>query len=635
MSCSKLQETFDIEDTIKMKTSNLLIRNVYRGGAPELYEKYLRDLLDNLDSYNKHDYTRIKKELNKKHHINPNVTGLNYAYYKLIENDKINRNKYFETLNVTKTCRTSSGITQITVLSSPYPNGEEFSCEHNCYYCPNEPAHEGNNFTPQPRSYLYHEPAVRRANENGFDGANQMWDRMSALLLCGLNIDKLEVMVLGGTWGSYPVDYRYEFIRDLYYAANTFYVDSDNRRDRYTLAEEIKMNETAVVRVIGLTLETRPDHVTANEIMMLNDMMCTRVQIGVQSLNDKILKKINRGCYYEDTVRAIKNLLNCGFKVDVHIMFDLPFANYEDDIMMADQFLSDENVRFDQAKLYPFSSMDWTVTKQWEDKGMNLHYSQEELMEVLIHFMTNVHPWVRLNRVIRDIPDFYITAGNNIPNYRQNIEEEMKSRGIYCMDIRNREPKNNLNALEASKNMKLIVRNYKASGGDEYFISFESLNEKYIYGFCRLRLSKELGYVDDIKPRIHRKGKEDNIEKKINIFPFLNGCAMIRELHVYGNMTKVNNNNFHIQHMGLGKRLVFKSEEIAIAHKYKKIAVISGVGVRKYYEKRGFKFDNNYMIKDLSNKIFINNIVDIISKIFMVIIGYFFLKFMLKIYSPN
>ena len=332
-----------------------------------------------------------------------------------------------------------------------------------------------------------------------------MWDRMSALLLCGLNIDKLEVMVLGGTWGSYPEDYRYEFIRDLYYAANTFYVDSDERRDRYTLAEEIKINETALVRVIGLTLETRPDHVTSNEIKMLNDMMCTRVQIGVQSLNDNILKKINRGCYYEDTVRAIKNLLNCGFKVDVHIMFDLPFASYEDDIVMADQFLNDENVRFDQAKLYPFSSMDWTVTKQWEDKGMDLHYSQEELMEVLIHFMTNVHPWVRLNRVIRDIPDFYITAGNNIPNYRQNIEEEMKSRGIYCMDIRNREVKNNEGSLEAFKNMKLIVRSYKASGGDEYFISFESKDEKYIYGFCRLRLSKELGYVYDIKPRIHRK----------------------------------------------------------------------------------------------------------------------------------
>tara|TARA_Y100000591_G_scaffold324029_1_gene342789 strand:- start:14701 stop:16596 length:1896 start_codon:yes stop_codon:yes gene_type:complete len=631
MFCYNTNETPDIEDTVKMKTGNLLIRNVYRNGDPAVYEEYLIELLDNIDSYDKHTFTRVKKSLNKKYHINPNVTGLNYGYYKLIENNKISRNKYFESLNVAKTCRTSSGITQITVLSSPYPNGEEFSCEHNCYYCPNEPAHEGNNFTPQPRSYLYHEPAVRRANENGFDGANQMWDRMSALLLCGLNIDKLEVMVLGGTWGSYPVDYRYEFIRDLYYAANTFYVDSDERRDRYTLAEEIKLNETALVRVIGLTLETRPDHVTANEIKMLNDMMCTRVQIGVQSLNDKILKKINRGCYYEDTIRAIKNLLNCGFKVDVHIMFDLPFASYEDDIVMADQFLTDENVRFDQAKLYPFSSMDWTVTKQWEDKGMNLHYSQEELREVLIHFMTNVHPWVRLNRVIRDIPDFYITAGNNIPNYRQNIEEEMVNRGIYCMDIRNREVKNNIKALKASKNMKLIVRNYKASGGDEYFISFESLDEKYIYGFCRLRLSEELGYVDDIKPRIHRKDNEDKNQKKINVFPFLNGCAIIRELHVYGNMTKVHDENFHIQHMGLGKRLISKAEEIAIANKYEKIAVISGVGVRKYYEKRGFKFDNNYMIKDLSNQIFINNIVDIISKIFMVIIGYFFLQFVLKI----
>lgn len=631
MSCSTMN-SFDIEDTIKMKTGNLLIRNVYRGGDPELYKQYLIELLDNLDSYNKHDYTKIKKELNKKLHINPNVTGLNYAYYKLIENSKINRNSYFEALNVAKTCRTSSGITQITVLSSPYPNGKEFSCEHNCYYCPNEPAHEGNNFTPQPRSYLYHEPAVRRANENGFDGAKQMWDRMSALLLCGLNIDKLEVMVLGGTWGSYPVDYRYEFIRDLYYAANTFYVDSDKRRERFTLAEEININETALVRVIGLTLETRPDHVTADEIKMLNDMMCTRVQVGVQSLDDKILKKINRGCYYEDTVRAIKNLLNCGFKVDIHIMFDLPFASYEDDIKMANQFLNDENVRFDQAKLYPFSSMDWTVTKQWEDKGIVTHYSQEELLEVLIHFMKNVHPWVRLNRVIRDIPDFYITAGNNIPNYRQNVNEEMKNRGLYCMDIRNREVKNNIKALEASKEMKLIVRSYKASDGEEYFISYESPDEKYIYGFCRLRLSKELGYVNTIKPRIHRKGREDNFEEMVNLFPFLNDCAMIRELHVYGNMTKVNNEHFHIQHMGLGKRLLRKAEDIAMRNYYKRIAVISGVGVRKYYQKQGYEFDNNYMIKDLTQTFYLHKIFRVLIMVYLILILVIILKFMFNLF---
>lgn len=622
--------TTDIEDTIKMKTGNLLIRNVYRNGDPKIYEKYIMDLLVNISSFNKHDYTRLKKELNKKYQINPNVTGLNYTYYKLIESKKISRNIYFETLNVAKTCRTSSGITQITVLSSPYPNGKSFSCEHNCYYCPDEPAHEGNNFTPQPRSYLYHEPAVRRANENKFDGADQMWDRMSALLLCGLNIDKLEVMVLGGTWGSYPDDYRYEFIRDLYYAANTFYIDKDKRRDRYTLAEEIKLNETAIVRVIGLTLETRPDHVTEKEIKMLNDMMCTRVQIGVQSLNDRVLKKINRGCYYEDTIRAIKNLLNCGFKVDIHIMFDLPFTTFEDDIQMVDDFLSDENVRFDQAKLYPFSSLDWTVTKKWEDKGFVTHYSQEELMEVLIHFMSNVHPWVRLNRVIRDIPDFYITGGNNITNYRQTIEEEMKSRNIYCMDIRNREVKNNKMALKESENMKLVIRNYKASGGMEYFISFESQDEKYIYGFCRLRLSKELGFINDIKPRIHRKNKEDNIEKEINIFPFLNNCAIIRELHVYGNMTKVNNENFHIQHMGIGKKLIHEAELIAIKNNYKKIAIISGVGVRQYYEKRGYHINNNYMIKDLSKKKLINNIINIISMlIFFIEILIFINKYLL------
>ena len=628
MSCNT--QNIDIEDSIKMKTGNLLIRNVYRNGDPKVYREYILELLNKVCDFNKHTFTKTKKELNKKYHINPNVTGLNYTYYNLIENKKVKRNLYFERFNVAKMCRTTSGITQITVLTSDYPNGQKFSCEHNCYYCPNEPAHEGNNFVSQPRSYLYKEPAVNRANQNNFDAAKQMWDRMSALLLNGLNVDKLEVMVLGGTWGSYPKDYRYEFIRDLYYAANTFYIDADKRRERHTLQEEIYKNETALVRIIGLTLETRPDHVTAEEIKILNDVCCTRVQIGVQSLNDNILKKINRGCFYDDTVRAIKNLLECGFKVDVHIMFDLPFASYEDDIEMCDKFLEDENVRFDQAKLYPFSSMDWTETKKWEDKGMNLHYSQEELLEVLIYFKKKVHPWVRLNRVIRDIPDFYITAGNNIPNYREHVLKEMDKRNLECKCIRCREVKNKPEALEASKTMRLKIRTYKASYGTEYFISFESKDEKYIYGFCRLRISKDLGYINDIKPRIHRKTKSDSYEKRINIFPYLNGCAAIRELHVYGNMTNVDTSKPHIQHKGLGKKLLREAEEIAIHNNCKKISVISGVGVREYYKKFGYVFYNNYMIKDLSNRVMRKNINDIITRIILFIIGYIFLKLIIK-----
>ena len=609
----------DIEDIM---TSNLVINQVYRYADKEIYEKYLYSLLEYSKDYiNSHMFKKKQRELNKLYKINPSIVSLNHAYYGLIENKKIKRNLIFEKFNIGKICRTSSGITQVTVLSSPYPNGVKFSCEHNCYYCPDEPAHEGNNFTPQPRSYLFHEPAVRRANENDFDGAKQIWNRLSTLYLCGLNIDKLEVMVLGGTWGSYPEDYRYTFIRDLYYAANTFYISNEKRRNRLSLIEEQYINETAKVKVIGLTLETRPDHVTARELELLNFYNCTRVQIGIQHTDDKILKKINRGCYYKDSIRAIKNLLNCGFKVDIHIMFDLPYASPYDDISMIDRLIEDENMRFDQAKLYPFASLDWTVTKKWEDQGHKLHYSADELMDVIIYAKSNMKPWVRLNRVIRDIPEHYIKDGNKTSNLRQTVQEEMKSRSLQCKCIRCREVKNKVEALDAMKTMKMFIRNYKASGGDEYFISYESLDEKYIYGFIRLRLSRDIGYVNDIKPYIKRKTKFDKIENKINVFPFLNDHAIIRELHVYGNMTTVNKSGNHTQHRGLGKKLLEKAEEIAYNHNYNYIAVISGVGVRKYYKKKGYYKYNNYMLKKLK-KNYIVKISGILFFIFIFIIYY-------------
>lgn len=613
----------DIED---IKTSNLTVRDIYKFYTKEKHQEFLHDFINSLndeENVNPHIFTKIKKQLKKKYHMAPSTVSLNYTYFNMVQNNLIKRCHSFENFNKGKMCRTSSGITQVTVLSSAYPNGKEFSCEHNCYYCPNEPAHEGNNFVAQPRSYLYNEPAVRRANSNGFDACLQMWDRMSSLMLCGLSIDKLEVMVLGGTWGSYPQDYRYDFIRDLYYSANTFYVDNGERREKLSLYEEQIINETAHVRIIGLTLETRPDHVTAEELLLLNQYNCTRVQIGIQHINDRILKKINRGCYYKDGVRAIKNLLDCGFKVDIHLMFDLPYASVQDDMEMIDNILYDDDMRFDQAKLYPFASLDWTVTKQWEDKGEVLHYSDEELVDVIIYAKSKMPPWVRLNRVIRDIPEHYIHAGNKISNLRQHIHVEMEKLGLSCACIRCREVKNKIEAIEAKKTMKMFVRNYKASGGQEYFISFESADNKYIYGFCRLRLSRDMGYVKDIKPEIHRQ--KGDIEREVNIMPWLNECAMIRELHVYGNMTRVDTENNHTQHQGLGKKLIHKAETIAIENGFNKIAVISGVGVRKYYEKFNYKYSNNYMIKDLSGEIYLGLIMIVI----IMVLIYLFIRLFL------
>ncbi len=561
---------------------------------------YVYDLINRLNTFDKitaHQWTGINKELKKTHKIAPSVISMNYYYRVGINSGLFERNTTFEEFNIRKISRTNSGITQITVLSSPYPNGQAFSCEHNCYYCPNEPAHEGNEFTAQPRSYLYREPAVHRANVNKFDGANQMWDRMSTLSLCGLPIDKLEVMVLGGTWGSYPTNYRIEFIRDLYYAANTFYIKNDLRRERYTLDEEIEINTDADVRIIGLTLETRPDHITKNELILLRKMNCTRVQIGVQHTDDYILKKINRGCYLADTKRAIKNLLNCGLKVDVHLMFDLPFSTPEKDKVMIDLMLTDIDLRFDQVKIYPFASLDWTETKKWEDKGEYLHYTSEELIDVIIYAKTKMHPWIRINRVIRDIPGDYITAGNDITNLRQIIEKQMKTNNLICHCIRCREVKNKQIGINCIDTAELKIRKYIASDGIEYFISIETPDEKIIYGFCRLRLYKKSGYIMDKEPSIRNP---KSTEQEVNVFSYLNECAIVRELHVYGNMTPVDKErNMTAQHRGFGKKLLAEAEKIAQYNDYYKIAVISGVGVRKYYMKQGYKLVDSYMIKEL------------------------------------
>lgn len=573
----------------------------------EKEEAYLIDLINNInDNTTDKQYKKLILDMRKKHKVVPGVIILNYLYKKCIQNKKIKPNKYFEKFNIRNETRTTSGITQITVLTSPRPNGQDFTCEHNCYYCPNEPAHEGNDWTPQPRSYLYNEPAVRRANQNKFDAAWQVWDRASGLELCGLPVDKVEMYILGGTWGSYPIDYRIEFVRDLYYAANTYYHDKNPElmRERKSLEEEIDINMSADVRIVGLTMETRPDHVTADEIKLLRRMNCTRVQIGVQHIDNDILKKINRGCYYEDIKRAIYNLLNCGFKIEVHLMYDLPFSSPAKDKEMIDHLFrinsleynfADPNITFDEAKYYPFQSVDWTVTKQWEDKGEYLHYSHEDLIDVLIYAKSHTPPSVRLARVIRDIPVSYVYAGNDVPNLRQLLEIKMKKEGLVCKCIRCRE----VRKKETDNNIIMNVRHYEASGGDEYFISIESPDKSIIYGFCRLRLSHKMGYIKSGGYKYKNNENED-----INLFPYLNNVAMIRELHVYGNMTPINKKkeskiiNQH-QHKGYGRMLISKAEEIAINNNYHKIAVISGVGVRKYYEKFGYQLENNYMIKEL------------------------------------
>jgi len=451
----------------------------------------------------------------------------------------------------------------------------------------------------QPRSYVSTGPSLMRANRNNFDAISQFYDRATSLEMCGHIIDKVELLVLGGTWSHYPVKYQEEFIRDIYYAANTYYTDI--KREKYSLHQEMQINQRARCRIIGLTLETRPDCINKREIIRLRSYGCTRVQIGVQHINDDILKGegVTRGCFLRHIIKALFILKRNGFKADIHIMTDLPGSNYDIDKEMFDKILGINNIikvgnmkiyyltspdlQADQWKIYPTEVTRWTKIYDMYHEGTYKPYSEDicpvtgnkKIIDLLIHIKQKVFPWIRLNRVIRDIPENEIFGGIRSSNLRQDIHKMMKAQGKKCDCIRCREIRGRKIDLN---DVKLIVRRYNDINAYEYFISFESKDESIIYGFCRLRLNES----------------NDNI-----FFDVLRDSAIIRELHVYGMMVPHNDNNKKTQHRGFGKRLIQKAEQLALENGFQKMAIISGVGVREYYENRGYELEDTYMVKRL------------------------------------
>ena len=531
------------------------------------------------------DIDKFKKIIQKKYKYTlSNAEFIKIYKYLNLENQQL-RN-----LITKKKCKSNSGVLVITVLTSAHPqytdeDGEvktaRFSCKHDCAYCPNEPAHEGNNWVAQPRSYLYSEPAVLRANANDFDPIKQMNSRLSTLIRMGHIPDKLEIIVLGGTWCEYPRDYQDRFITELYYSAN-IYFDSEPKRPKKTLEEEIEINETAKIHIIGLTLETRPDTITIDEIANFRRYNCTRIQLGVQHTHNTVLKKINRGHTIECAYNAIKLLKNNCYKVDIHIMPNLPGASYEIDKAMLDEVLYDERIQVDQYKIYPTAIVPFTKIKKWFDEGSYIPYDDKLLYELIKDFKKKVQKYKRLNRIIRDIPGHYIEGGysTKFVNMRQLLQDDMRLNNWGCKCIRCREIKGNSVSLS---NIKMNIEKYRASGGDEYHISFDTdCDKNYLIGFLRLRLNGDGEDCDDM------------------VLPSIKGCALIRELHVYSNLSNVGDNiEGSLQHKGFGRQLVAKAEELAIANGYERIAIISGTGVREYYKKLGYSLIDTYMIKTI------------------------------------
>ena len=523
---------------------------------------------------NERDLTKVLTKSRRKHKMIPKKSQLLHMYRTMRSAGEIEEVPHMERLLMKKSGKSSSGVLVITVVTSPYPKvGDKvqtFSCKWDCHYCPNEPG--------QPRSYLHDEPSVLRANQNSFDACLQFTDRAAVLAQNGHPVDKIEIIVLGGTWASYPHQYQEEFCRDLFYAANTFY--EREKRGRLSIAEEQRINESAQCKIIGLTLETRPDTVNPEELLRLRKYGCTRVQIGVQHTNDAILKKINRRHYREDAARAIRLLKDTCYKIDIHLMPNLPGSSPDLDKHMFLDVLNSEDLQVDQWKIYPCEVVPWTKIKKWFDEGTFVPYGLDDLVQVLMYGKSRVHPWIRLNRVVRDIPSQYILGGVDVPNLREDVASIMRKQGNPCKCIRCREVHDNKKAVREAE---LVVRHYRGSGGDEYFISFENKDRSKICGFVRLRLSPNAG---------------------AGVFPELEGTALVRELHVYGVLIATENKvKKSAQHVGFGKRMMREAEKIAWRAGYRRIAVIAGAGTRNYYRKQlGYEMEGEgaFMVKQLA-----------------------------------
>ena len=538
-------------------------------------------------------------------------------YRQLVRDNLIKRSSHFEINMAKKATRGHAGVNVVTIFTSgaQMSDNNENSiktggCPKNCHYCPFEK--DANGIPTQPRSYLSTEPGNLRATENKHHPVGQMFARIYTLEQIGhispfyeTSSSKIDAMISGGTFNFYPREYIIWFTTCMYYAANVYpYYREHNKfpRDMLTLEEEQHINESVQIRIIGLTIETRPDYLDPHDyeskakqsdpnhiintfevLELFRELGVTRVQIGLQHTNDKVLKFVNRDCTNEQNKKAIFFLKQNGFKVDGHWMLDLPMpANLnppEEDMKMLDEALQNPDLELDQWKIYPTEVTPYTVISDWYHDGFYKPYAEinngEILKDVIIHAKKQMKPWIRINRVIRDIPLISIEGGIMCPNMRNMIEDSMKKQNITCKCIRCREVK-----LQKIDYTTVVgkKRYYVGSQGDEYFLSFETPDERILVGYLRLRLNRTNNMV----------------------IPYLQNTALIRELHVLGKHTNVGDEEVKgAQHRGYGRRLIHEAEQIAIDEGFERIAIIAGVGVREYYRKFGYELENTYMVKNL------------------------------------
>jgi elongator complex protein 3 len=454
-----------------------------------------------------------------------------------------------------KPVRTLSGVTTVTVLTKPYP------CPGKCIFCPDD--------VRMPKSYLPDEPGAARAVENDFDPYRQVMSRLEALASVGHPTDKIELLILGGTFSAYRRDYQAWFVRRCFEAMNAALAKESD-----SLEAIHRLNETAPHRNVGLVVETRPDEITPDELAWLRSLGVTKVQMGAQSLDDRILALNQRGHTVADLRRAVALLRAGGFKIVLHWMPNLFGATLDSD--RADFPRLWDGLCPDEIKIYPTQLLANAPLYEIWQRGEYRPYSTEELIALIADVKPTIPRYCRVNRVIRDIPSTHVVAGNKRTSLRQDVHQELKRRGTACPCIRCREVRGE--PVEAAS-LRLDDLVYHPDGAEEHFLSFVTPQDK-IAGFLRLSLPGDDAPATGLRD--------------------LEGAAIIREVHVYGQSLPVGRaQEGAAQHTGLGTRLLAEADRLARARGCRRMAVIAAVGTRQYYLERGFERGELYLVKDL------------------------------------
>lgn len=506
------------------------------------------------------DLQQLKAKIAAKHHLNHVPSNA-----EIISALTVQQKRKLMPILRRKTTRTISGVTVIAVMTKPYPCPQPEPCA----YCPGGPTYNS------PQSYTGHEPAAMRGKQNNYDPYLQVQSRIEQLTAIGHEVDKIELIIMGGTFPATPIDYQTWFIQRC--------LDAITNKQSATLAEAKYNAENSRIRNVGITVETRPDWAKQTHINTMLDMGVTRIELGVQNPNDEIYRLVGRTHTVADVKEATQTAKDTGLKVVYHLMPGIPGSNPDKDLAAFKQVFTNPDFKPDMLKIYPCLVMDNTKTFDWNQKGIYKPYSTEEATNLIAEVKKIIPPWIRVMRVQRDIPAHLIVAGVKKSNLRQLVHEKLKSQDQKCHCIRCREIGHHKpfdNRTLNSDEIEIVTTQYEASEGQEFFISAEHLETDTLIGYLRLRIPS----TETFRPEI-----------------LVTPSAIVRELHVYGPLVPVGKHSAKAwQHKGFGGILLTEAERIAREEfGLKKILVISALGTKKYYKRFGYEHDGVYVSKSL------------------------------------